>query len=233
MNHRVQESADAVVLAPATPATASVIWLHGLGADGHDFVPMVPELKLPPSPAVRFVFPHAPMRAVTINNGMRMRAWYDIKELSAHGAADETGIRESAAILEKFIQRERDAGVAANHIVVAGFSQGGVIALHAALRHGERLAGVMALSSYLSLPKTLAAEATMANRDLPILMCHGSFDPVLPLQLGSSARDLLRAEGYAVEWKEYPMQHQVCLEEIQEISAWLKARLGAGSQVRS
>jgi len=233
MNHRVQESADAVVLAPATPATASVIWLHGLGADGHDFVPMVPELKLPPSPAVRFVFPHAPMRAVTINNGMRMRAWYDIKELSAHGAADETGIRESAAILEKFIQRERDAGVAANHIVVAGFSQGGVIALHAALRHGERLAGVMALSSYLSLPKTLAAEATMANRDLPILMCHGSFDPVLPLQLGSSSRDLLRAEGYAVEWKEYPMQHQVCLEEIQEISAWLKARLGAGSQVRS
>ena len=233
MNHRVQESADAVVLAPTTPATASVIWLHGLGADGNDFVPMVPELKLPPSPAVRFVFPHAPMRAVTINNGMRMRAWYDIKELSARGAADETGIRESAAILEKFIQRERDAGVAANHIVVAGFSQGGVIALHAALRHGERLAGVMALSSYLSLPKTLAAEATMANRDLPILMCHGSFDPVLPLQLGSSARDLLRAEGYAVEWKEYPMQHQVCLVEIQDISAWLKAKLGAGSQVRS
>jgi phospholipase/carboxylesterase len=235
-----QESADAVVLAPATPATASVIWLHGLGADGNDFVPMVPELKLPPSPAVRFVFPHAPVRPVTINNGMRMRAWYDIKELSASGAQDEAGIRESAAILAKFIQRERDAGVAANRIVVAGFSQGGVIALHVALRHPERLAGVMVLSSYLPLRTTLAAEAAAANRDLPILMCHGSFDPVLPLQLGSSSRDVLRAAGYTVDWKEYPMQHQVCLEEVQDISVWLKERLGAeprrlgaGSQVRS
>jgi phospholipase/carboxylesterase len=221
MNQRVQESADAVVLAPATPATASVIWLHGLGADGNDFVPIVPELKLPPSPAVRFVFPHAPMRAVTINNGMRMRAWYDILDLTPGGPQDEAGIRDSAAILAKFIQRERDTGIAASRIVVAGFSQGGAIALHAALRHVERLAGVMALSTYLPLPKTLAAEATTANRDLPILMCHGSFDPVLPLQLGSSSRDLLRAQGYAVEWKEYPMQHQVCLEEVQDISEFL------------
>lgn len=228
-----QESADAVVLAPATPATASVIWLHGLGADGNDFVPIVPELQLPPSLAVRFVFPHAPVRPVTINNGMRMRAWYDIKELSASGAQDEAGIRESAAILEQFVQRERYAGIAASRIVVAGFSQGGAIALHAALRHPERLAGVMALSTYLPLRKTLAAEATKANRDLPILMCHGSFDPVLPLRLGTSSRDLLLAEGYAIEWKEYPMQHQVCLEEVQDIAAWLKARLGAGSQVRS
>ncbi len=224
----MEESAEAVVLSPSSSASASVIWLHGLGADGHDFVPMVPELQLPPSPVVRFVFPHAPMRAVTINNGMRMRAWYDIKELSASGAADETSIRESAVILAKFIQRERDAGVAANQIVVAGFSQGGVIALHAALRHGERLAGVMVLSAYLSLPRTLAAEATQANRDLPILMCHGSLDPVLPLQLGSSSRDLLRTEGYAVDWKEYPMQHQVCLEEVRDISAWLRCRV-AGS----
>jgi phospholipase/carboxylesterase len=221
MNQRVQESADAVVLAPATPATASVIWLHGLGADGHDFVPMVPELKLPPSPAVRFVFPHAPVRPVTINNGMRMRAWYDILDLTPGGPQDDAGIRDSAAILEKFIQRERDAGVAANHIVVAGFSQGGVIALHVALRHPERLAGVMVLSSYLMLRTTLAAEAAAANRDLPILMCHGSFDPVLPLQLGSSSRDLLRAAGYTVDWKEYPMQHQVCLEEVQDISEFL------------
>ena len=221
MNQRVQESADAVVLAPATPATASVIWLHGLGADGHDFVPMVPELKLPPSPAVRFVFPHAPVRPVTINNGMRMRAWYDILDLTPGGPQDDAGIRDSAAILEKFIQRERDAGVAANHIVVAGFSQGGVIALHVALRHPERLAGVMVLSSYLMLRTTLAAEAAAANRDLPILMCHGSFDPVLPLQLGSSSRDVLRAAGYTVDWKEYPMQHQVCLEEVQDISEFL------------
>ncbi len=222
-----QESADAVVLAPASAATASVIWLHGLGADGNDFVPIVPELQLPPGLAARFIFPHAPVRPVTINNGMVMRAWYDIKELSASGAADEVGIRDSAAILAKFIQRERDAGVAANRIVVAGFSQGGAIALHAALRHPERLAGVMALSTYLPLRSTLAAEVSKANRDLPILMCHGRFDPVLPMQLGTASRDLLRAEGYGVEWKEYPMQHQVCPEEIQDIAAWLKARLPA------
>jgi len=223
-----QESADAVVLAPAGTAAASVIWLHGLGADGNDFVPIVPELRLPSSLAARFVFPHAPMRAVTINNGMRMRAWYDILDLTPGGPQDEDGIRDSAAILARFIQRERDAGVAANRIVVAGFSQGGAIALHAALRHSERLAGVMALSTYLPLRATLATEANPANRDLPILMCHGEFDAVLPLRLGSSSRDLLRAQGYAVEWKQYPMQHQVCMEEIQDIAAWLQARLAGG-----
>ena len=233
MIQRAQESLDAVVLAPATAATAAVIWLHGLGADGNDFVPIVPELRLPAGMAVRFVFPHAPVRPVTINNGMRMRAWYDILDLTPGGPQDDAGIRDSAAILAGFIQRERDSGIDANRIVVAGFSQGGAIALHEALRHPERLAGVMALSTYLPLRTTLAAEASKANRDIPILMCHGSFDPVLPLQLGSSSRDLLRAEGYVVDWKEYPMQHQVCLEEIHDISAWLRARLGAGSQVRS
>ena len=228
-----QESADAVILAPATAATATVIWLHGLGADGNDFLPIVPELHLPASLAVRFVFPHAPVRAVTINNGMRMRAWYDILDLTPGGPQDEAGIRDSAAILGRFIQRERDSGIAASRIVVAGFSQGGAIALHAALRHAERLAGVLALSTYLPMRTTLAAEASAANRDLPILMCHGQFDAVLPLRLGSSSRDLLIAQGYAVEWKEYPMQHQVCMEEVQDISAWLQARLGAGSQVRN
>ena len=216
-----QESADAVVLAPTSTATASVIWLHGLGADGNDFVPIVPELRLPADLAVRFVFPNAPVRAVTINNGMRMRAWYDIVDLAPGGPQDEAGIRDSAAILVRFIQRERDAGIAANRVVVAGFSQGGAIALHAALRFPERLAGVMALSTYLPLRTTLAAEAHQANRDLPILMCHGLFDAVLPLRLGSSSRDLLSAQGYAVEWKEYPMQHQVCREEIQDISEFL------------
>ncbi len=216
-----------MVLAPATPATASVIWLHGLGADGNDFVPIVPELQLPLSPAVRFVFPHAPMRAVTINNGMRMRAWYDILDLTPGGPQDDAGIRDSAVILGRFIQREREAGVAASRIVIAGFSQGGAIALHQALRHPERLAGVMALSTYLPLRTTLAAEASAANRDLPILMCHGSFDQVLPLRLGTSSCELLRAEGYTVDWKEYPMQHQVCLEEVRDIATWLKARLPA------
>jgi phospholipase/carboxylesterase len=227
MSYRQQESTDAVVLAPAATATASVIWLHGLGADGHDFVPIVPELQLPPGLAVRFVFPHAPVRPVTINQGMQMRAWYDIKVLSAGGPEDEEGIRESAAILARYIQRERDSGVAAHRIVTAGFSQGGVIALHTALRYPERLAGVLALSTYLPLRATLATEAAAANRDLPILMCHGRFDPMLPMQLGSASRDALRAAGYTVEWLEYPMQHQVCLEEIQDIAAWLSARLAA------
>ena len=222
MSHRLQESTDAVVLAPVATATAAVIWLHGLGADGHDFVPIVPELELLPPLAVRFVFPHAPVRPVTINNGMRMRAWYDIKVLSAAGPEDEQGIRASAALLAQFIQREREAGIAANRIVVAGFSQGGAIALHAALRYPERLAGVMGLSTYLPLRATLSAEAVAANRDLPILMCHGRFDPMLPIQLGLVSRDFLRSEGYSVEWKEYPMQHQVCLEEIRDISHWCR-----------
>jgi len=228
MSHRLQESADAVVLAPAAPATASVIWLHGLGADGHDFVPIVPELQLPATPPVRFVFPHARVRPVTLNMGMRMRAWFDIKTLTAEGRADEAGIRDSVEVLGKFIAAERAAGVAAERIVVAGFSQGGAIALHGALRYPERLAGILALSCYLPLQATLAAELADANRDTPILLCHGQFDPVLPIELGVMAREWLRAAGYTVEWKEYPMQHQVCLPEIQDISGWLGSRIGAG-----
>jgi phospholipase/carboxylesterase len=225
MTHRLQESADAVVLAPATPAAASVIWLHGLGADGHDFVPIVPELELPAEPAVRFVFPHAPVRPVTLNNGMRMRAWYDIKTLTAEGRADETGIRESAALLAGYIARERATGVESSRIIVAGFSQGGAIALHQGLRHPEPLAGILALSSYLPLATTLEAERTEVNRAIPILMCHGLYDPVLPHALGLMARDALRNLGYAVDWKEYPMQHQVCVPEIQDISNWYRVVL--------
>jgi phospholipase/carboxylesterase len=228
MTHRKQESADAVVLAPATPASACVIWLHGLGADGHDFVPIVPELKLPPSPGVRFVFPHAPVRPVTLNMGMPMRAWYDIKTLTAEGRADEAGLRESVTRVTSLIAAERALGIAPERIVIAGFSQGAAVALHAALRHPEPLAGVLALSCYLPLQATLAAELSEANRPTPILMCHGVHDPVLPLALGLMARDWLRAAGYQVDWKEYPMQHQVCLPEIQDIGAWLRL-LGAGS----
>ncbi|MGH8131119.1 MAG: alpha/beta hydrolase [Steroidobacteraceae bacterium] len=229
MTHRLQESADAVVLAPAAPASASVIWLHGLGADGHDFVPIVPELQMPAASPVRFVFPHARMRPVTLNMGMRMRAWFDIKTLTAEGRADEAGIRDSVAMLGQFIAAERAAGVAAERIVIAGFSQGGAIALHGALRYPERLAGILALSCYLPLQATLAAELAEANRRTPILMCHGQYDPVLPIELGVMAREWLRAAGYTVGWKEYPMQHQVCLPEIQDISGWLGSRIGAGT----
>ncbi len=225
MTYRIQETADAVVLAPAAPVTASVIWLHGLGADGHDFVPIVPELKLPASPAVRFVFPHAPMRPVTLNMGMRMRAWYDIKTLTAEGRADEAGLRESLARVAALIAAERALGIASERIVIAGFSQGAATALHAALRHPEPLAGVLALSCYLPLQATLAAELSQANQATPIFMCHGQQDPVLPIALGVAACNWLRAAGFRVEWKEYPMEHQVCLPEIQDIAAWLRSRL--------
>jgi phospholipase/carboxylesterase len=224
MSHRLQETADAVVLAPATQASASVIWLHGLGADGHDFVPIVPELKLPASLGIRFVFPHAAVRAVTLNMGMRMRAWYDIKTLTAEGRADETGLRESIGRLDALIAAERALGIESRRIVVAGFSQGGAVALHGALRHPEALGGVLALSCYLPLQAVLANELAEANRQTPILMCHGQHDPVLPLALGVAACNWLRAAGYRVEWKEYPMQHQVCLPEIQDIAAWLRTR---------
>ncbi len=229
MTHRLQESADAVVLAPATPASASVIWLHGLGADGHDFVPIVPELELPAALAVRFVFPHARVRPVTLNMGMRMRAWYDIKTLTAEGRADEEGIRESVAVLGRFIAAERAAGIASERIVIAGFSQGGAIALHGGLQHAEPLGGILALSCYLPLKATLEGELADANRHTPVLMCHGQYDPVLPMALGIMARDWLRTQGYTIEWKEYPIQHQVCPPEIQDISRWLGARLAAGA----
>ncbi|MBX3703710.1 MAG: carboxylesterase [Steroidobacteraceae bacterium] len=225
MSHRLEETADAVVLAPAAEAAASVIWLHGLGADGHDFVPIVPELGLPASPAIRFVFPHAPVRPVTLNMGMRMRAWYDIRTLTAEGRADEEGIRASTALLVRYIQRERAAGIPSQKIVVAGFSQGGAVALHAGLRHPEPLAGILGLSTYLPLQATLAGELSEANRATPILMCHGLYDPVLPAGLGAMARDWLRTQGYAVEWHEYPMQHQVCLPEIEDIATFLRCRV--------
>ena len=227
MTHRLQETADAVILAPATPASASVIWLHGLGADGNDFVPIVAELKLPATPGIRFVFPHAPVRPVTLNMGLRMRAWYDIKTLTAEGRADEAGLRESVGRLGGLIAAERALGIPTQRIVIAGFSQGAALALHGALRHPEPLAGILALSCYLPLQAVISNELAEANRQTPILMCHGQYDPVLPLALGVAACNWLRAAGYRVEWKEYPMQHQVCGPEIQDVAAWLRARLPA------
>ena len=200
---------------------AAVIWLHGLGADGHDFEPIVPELGLPRSLALRFVFPHAPMRPVTINMGMRMRAWYDIKQPGG-GSEDAAGIRESQALLEALIARERARGIAARRIVLAGFSQGGAIVLQTGLRHAERLAGIMALSTYLPLAASLPAEAAPANRDLPVFMAHGEMDPVIDISRAERSREALQAQGYPVQWAAYPMPHSVCADEIDDIARWLQ-----------
>jgi phospholipase/carboxylesterase len=225
MRYLQTDDDQAVTVAPKGGSQAAVIWLHGLGADGYDFVPLVPELRLPEELGVRFVFPHAPARPVTINNGFVMRAWYDVKGLSANGPQDEEGIAQSQALLHDFIAREVAQGIDIRRIVIAGFSQGGAIALHSALRHPQRLAGVLALSTYLPLHENLAKEASAANRDVPILMCHGTGDPVLPLQLGEMSRDYLNALGYQVEWHPYPMRHEVCAQEVADISAWLVKRL--------
>ena len=205
----------------------SVIWLHGLGADGHDFEPIVPELRLPAELPLRFVFPHAPVRPVTINGGMAMRAWYDIVSLDATGRADADGVRDSTALLEALIDRERERGMDAARIVVAGFSQGGAIAINAALRAEERLAGLMALSTYIALPGELA-EST-ASRDLAVFMAHGSFDPMIPMHWGRASADRLTEAGFDVEWHDYPMAHAVCPQEIQDIRAWFLKVYGESS----
>jgi phospholipase/carboxylesterase len=197
-----------------------VIWLHGLGADGHDFEPLVPMLGLPRRLAVRFVFPHAPERPVTINMGMRMRAWYDIARLGG-GPEDSAGIRESQALLEGLVARERARGVEPGRIVLAGFSQGGAIALHTGLRHAERLAGIMALSTYLPLAGTLEAERSAANADVPIFIAHGLNDEMIGVERALASRDALEALGYAPAWHEYPMAHAVCEEEVTAIAGWL------------
>jgi len=202
--------------------TAAVIWLHGLGADGHDFEPIVPELDLGATPAVRFVFPHAPMRPITINGGAVMRAWYDIISLEGVRREDDVGVRASQDSLEALIARERSRGVPAARLVLAGFSQGGAIALQTGLRYPERLAGIMALSTYLPLASTVAAEASAANRSAPIFMAHGRHDDLIPIERATISRDVLRKAGYEVEWRDYPMLHAVCREEIDDIAAWLR-----------
>jgi len=207
----------------ASPA-ASVIWMHGLGADGNDFVPVVQELGLDHAPAIRFVFPHAPMQAVTINNGYVMRAWYDVKWGDLEGRskqADESGVRASQAAIVQLIGREVSRGTPPDKIVLAGFSQGGAVALQTGLRHPQRLAGIMALSTYLPLAESLAREAAQENRRTPLFMAHGTQDGVVPYAMGLRSRDMLVEQGYDVEWREYPMQHSVCLEEIAHIGAWL------------
>jgi phospholipase/carboxylesterase len=206
---------------PPRPADASVILLHGLGADGHDFESLVPELRLPASTAVRWVFPHAPIRPVTINGGCRMRAWYDIVGLDRRSVQDEKGIRESAETARALIARERERGITLDRIVLAGFSQGGAIALFAGLRHPERLAGILALSTYLPLAERLEAEAHPANAAVPIFMAHGTLDPLVPLALGEGSRELLASRGYDVDWRTYPMPHSVSAEEVADMGEWL------------
>lgn len=214
------ETVEHVVGAAPDAPDAAVIWLHGLGADGHDFEPVVPMLSVPPGRSVRFVFPHAPMRPVTLNAGMVMRAWYDILQLGG-GAEDEDGIRSSQLLLEGLIAREEARGIEASRIVLAGFSQGGAVALQTGLRCSKRLAGILALSTYLPLAATLADERDGANFGLPIFMAHGTDDLMIPTAWAERSSTALKSIGYGVEWHTYPMGHAICPEEIEAVGAWL------------
>jgi phospholipase/carboxylesterase len=227
MHYRPLESESEVTLEPTLPAIASVVLLHGLGADGWDFVPIVEALRLPDALPVRFVFPHAPLRPVTVNAGYVMRAWYDIKSFTPEGRADAAGLAESVGRVNGYLEQEAARGIPASRIVLAGFSQGGAVALSAGLRIRERLAGLLALSTYLPFPARLEVEKSAANADVPILMCHGRMDPVVPIAMGTEARDVLTAQGYAVEWHEYPMEHEVCAAELGETARWLRRVLTA------
>jgi phospholipase/carboxylesterase len=218
---------DSLQVETAPDPTAAVIWMHGLGADGHDFEPIVPELGLPARPAIRFVFPHAPLRPVTINQGHVMRAWYDIRALAGVRREDEAGVRQSAQQVEALIERERQRGIAPGRLVLAGFSQGGAMALHVGLRYRERLAGVLALSCYLPLAATLATEASPANRGVPIFWAHGVHDPMIPLAMAEHGREQVAALGYSIEWHQYPIPHSVNAEEIADIARWLGRVLGS------
>jgi phospholipase/carboxylesterase len=230
MENPMDDLLPAIELQTAAPPRFSVIWLHGLGADGSDFEAVVPELGLGDEPGVRFIFPHAPHIPVTCNGGYVMRAWYDIISLdSSNRSVDEAGVIASRQAIRQLIARENQRGVPCSRIFLAGFSQGGAIAYMTALTHPEALAGVIALSTYLPTPQLLADEATAANRALPIFAAHGSEDDVVAPELGVRARDFLTQRGYRVEWHDYPMTHSVCLEEIREIGRWLNAALSAAT----
>lgn len=209
-----------IEIEPAGEAVASVIWLHGLGADGHDFEPVVPALKLPDSLPIRFIFPHAPVRPVTINDGAEMRAWYDFVPHSETSGADD--ITESSRAVEAFMEREQQRGIPTHKIVLAGFSQGGVIALYTGLRYRQRIAGIVALSTYLHDFAGTERERTDENLAIPILMAHGTHDPMIPVMRAATSRENLVRLGYDVRWFDYPMGHQVCLEEVEEISRFFQ-----------
>ncbi len=212
------QNLETIVIETSQPIKQSVIWLHGLGADGHDFAPIVPELNMNNT---RFIFPHAPLKPITMNNGYEMRAWYDLFGLSMQHKQDEAGMREMQKNIEALIANEVAQGISESKIVLAGFSQGGAMALFTALRHPKRLAAVLALSTYVSLKEKLGEEANPANKDVPILMAHGSFDSVITLDTCLVSRNLLESLNYKLEWHEYPMAHSVCAEEIDDISRFL------------
>lgn len=212
---------ETIVTETHSPITATVIWLHGLGADGHDFAGIIPQLQLPAQLGIRFIFPHAPLRAVTLNNGLTMRAWYDIYSLDSLHQEDQAGIHASEQAVTQLIQQQQAAGIASTRIILAGFSQGGAMALYTGLRYPARLGGILGLSTYLPLLSDLA-EATAVNQQTSIFLAHGKHDDILPLTLGEKTRAHLQQAGYAVDWHTYPMAHQVCLPEIADISRWLQ-----------
>ncbi|CAN5155693.1 alpha/beta hydrolase [soil metagenome] len=214
-------------LTKARPAW-SIVWLHGLGADGHDFAPIVPELVLPEWPGIRFVFPHAPVRAVTMNGGARMRAWYDISSASLEQRADEVGMRESIGQVDALIGRERDRGIPPQRLILAGFSQGGAVALAAGLRREAGLAGIVALSAYLPMAAQTAVEITPAGRKTPVFQAHGRQDPMVPLDFGKRSKAAMDALKVPVEWHDYPMAHSVCADEVKDLQAWLGMRFSGG-----
>ena len=218
---------DAIEIETAPNPDAAVVWMHGLGADGHDFEPIVPELRLPATTRIRFVFPHAPLRPVTINQGHVMRAWYDIRALAGVRREDEAGVRQSARQVEALLARERQRGIAPGRIVVAGFSQGGAMALHVGLRHPDRLAGILALSCYLPIANTLDTELSPANRDVPIFWAHGLHDPMIPQAMAEQGRAQLGELGYQIDWHQYPIPHSVSAEEIADVARWLARVLAA------
>ncbi len=216
---------ETIRIEPSEKADSTVILMHGLGADGHDFESLVPELSLPPLPSIRWIFPHAPVRPVTINGGYRMRAWFDIMAIDGRAAEDESGIRESAAGIGELVRAEQESGIPPARIVLAGFSQGGAMALFTALRWPEPLAGAAALSCWLPLAGTLPAEAHRANSAIPVFMAHGQMDQTVPLDLAEGSKDLLRANGCAVKWLTYPMSHGVSSEEVDDLREWLLGAL--------
>lgn len=222
---KLEQRREEMVMQPDGAHTATVIWLHGLGADGNDFVPIVPELRLRRGNGVRFIFPHAPVRPVTLNGGVPMRAWYDILALDANVKQDAAGIRASSARIRGYIDAEMAAGVPAAKIVLCGFSQGGAIALHTGVRLDAPLAGVVGLSTYMPLHETLEAEASPLSRQTPLFLAHGRADPVVAYAWGESTARGLQQRGYSVEWKSYPMGHEVCADEIDDLARWLSLRL--------